>query len=297
MKSTFLFAVTALGLLLRTGIALCAAAADGDIVMPVADASRAGIQAASLPVISVAPRLHAYATVLDPAPLALLAAEIEALSATAAASQAEATRSGHLFAAEATVSRKATETATAIARADAARLSAARGRIGLEWGQGLAALPARTRAALIAALVEGRAALLRIGLGGTPPDAITATLDLAGAGHTLRLLGLSASSDPAYAGPSLLAVAATPGLQPGRVLAVTVSGSPQRGQRLPPQAVLADAEGRFVYIETSPGHYRRQPVQVVDEGAEGVLISGPAADARIVLHGAAAVRWASRRAD
>ncbi len=264
-----------------------------DITLSAEDVRRSEVQAAMVPMVSTPPRLTGYATVLDPTPLALLGGEIEALAAAAAASRAEAGRSERLFAADETVSRKATETAQATARADAARLAAAKRRIGLEWGQGLAKLPAHERSQLLASLAEGRAALLRIGLSGNPPVDPVATIRIADGALPLRLLGLAASSDPSYTGPSLLAVAATSALQPGRVLAVSVTGAAQQGQQLPPEAVLSDAQGRFVYLETAAGHYRRQTVQVLAEDDSGVLVSGPPAEARVVLRNAAAVRWAS----
>lgn len=272
-------------------------AGEADILLATDDVKRSDIEAAVVPLVSVAAHINAYATVLDAAALVTLSSELDVLAATAAASQAEAARSARLLAAEETVSRKSSEAATATARADAARLSASRRRIGLEWGQGLASLPSRDRASVLDALAEGRAALLRIGLSSAIPASPVATLDLDGSAVALRLLGRSASSDANHAGPSLLALAMTSDVQPGRVLGVQFSGAPLRGQRLPPAAVLSDAKGRFVYLETSAGHYRRQPVQVLDAQSDGLLVSGLAADARIVLRNAAALRWAAHAHD
>lgn len=270
-----------------------AASAQPDVALTAAAVKQAEIEAATVAPLRLAPRVRAYATVLDPAPLFALIAELEALAASAEASQAEAARSARLLAADEAVSRKTSEAATAIARTDAARLAAARRRIGLEWGPGLAALPPRERASLLTALAEGRAALVRLGFSGRPPATAEITLDIEGATVPLRVLGRAASSDAASLGPSLLASVASRELQPGRAFAVTVAGLAQQGQLVPAAAVLTDTEGRYVYVESTIGHYRRQPVQVLDERAEGVFVSGPGADARIVLRNAAAIRWAS----
>lgn len=297
MTANLLQAIFALSVLLTASNTATAApispASAAEILLTADDVKRSDIQAAVVPLVSLAPHINAYATVLDATALVTLSSELDVLGATAVVSQADAARSARLLAAEETVSRKSSEAATATARADAARLSAARRRIGLEWGQGLATLPNRDRAQLLDALAEGRAALLRIGLSSAAPANAVAILDLDGRTVPLRLLGRSASSDASNAGPSLLAVAMTPDVQPGRVLGVRFSGTPLRGQRLPPAAVLTDTQGRFVYLEISPGHYRRQPVQVLDEQSDGLLVSGPDADARIVLRNAAALRWAA----
>lgn len=283
--------------LMLTSLPLAAAEprsnAAAEIHLDAETVKRGDVQAATVPMSSLSPSLAAFATVLDPAPLALLGSEIEALTATAAASAAEAARSERLLAADETVSRKSAEAARAAARADTARLSAAKQRVALEWGQGFARMSARERSQLMQALMQGRAALLKIGLSGEPPAEVKALISLPTGSRPLRLLGFAASSDPNYAGPSLLGFAETTGLQPGRVLAVSVSGAAQQGQRLPSEAVLTDAEGRFVYVEVGAGRYRRQPVQVLHESEDGVLVGGPQADARIVLRNAAAVRWAS----
>lgn len=259
---------------------------------------QAGIEVSSVASIPVPPRIAAFATVLDPAPLVQLAADIEVLAATAAASQAEAVRSERLLAEDASVSRRSSEAATAAAHIDAARLSAARRRIALEWGSGLAALPGGERDRLLRAVIAGKAALLRLSFAGSPPDRISASLDAGGADAALRLLGPMASRDPGIAGSSLLAIVTQPGLQmdfqPGQLLAATVSGAARPGQWLPRDALLIDAQGRYVYVETGRDRYRRQAVQVLEERHDGVLVTGPAADARIVVRQAIRLRWAIR---
>lgn len=268
--------------------------AAGEIHLPPEVARQSGIEAAVVAETTLPLRITAFATVLDPAPLVQLAADIDVLAATATASRVEAARSARLLAGDASVSRRSSEAATAAARIDAARLKAARHRIALEWGAGLAALPGSERERLLERLIEGKAALLRLSFAGAPPAAISAQLDGDGAPAPLRLLGPTASRDPGVAGSSLLAVASQANLQPGQVLAATVSGLARQGLWLPPEALLVDALGRYVYVEFGDGRYRRQPVQVLDERRDGALVTGPAADARIVLRQAVRLRWAAR---
>ncbi|WP_293395875.1 hypothetical protein [Nevskia sp.] len=291
MKRTWLLAVVAAA----AAMAAHAAADPGaEIQLPPEVVRQSGIEAAAVAPISLPPRIAAFATVLDPAPLVQLTADIEILAATAAASQAEAARSERLLAGDASVSRRSSEAATAAAHIDAAKLAAARHRIALEWGSGLAALPGGERDRLLERVIDGKAALLRLSFTGPPPAQISASLDADDSHAALRLLGPTASRDPGIAGSSLLAISTQAGLQPGRVLAATVSGTARQGQWLPPEALLIDAQGRYVYVETGNGRYRRQPVLVLDERRGGVLVTGPGADVPIVFRQAVRLRWAMR---
>src|SRR5439155_956137 len=92
--------------------------------------------------------LASTARVLDPGPLIQLDADLAAASASLAASRAEAGRTRKLYAQDRTASARALEAAEAQAQADLQRVNGAQRRLLLEWGDGVARLAARRRAAL-----------------------------------------------------------------------------------------------------------------------------------------------------
>lgn len=85
-------------------------------------------------------------------------------------------------------------------------------------------------------------------------------------------------------------LAAAPGLLPGQAVEAEIDTT-LRGVRLPARA-LVRSQGRTVcFVATgTPGSFVAQPVQVLSEDAREAVVSGLAADARVVVEGTAALK-------
>lgn len=284
-------------LLAATSALICAAAtaAEGEVTMSTADQARMGVVVSRVAVVERADRQAGYGRVLDAAPLVALDAELAALDATAGASMADAARSESLFRAGENASRRQWESAQANARADAARLYAARQRVALEWGESIAALNAAQRTNLIARLVQGGASLLRASAPGFAPESlesVSATLHrAAGDPKPLRVLGRAATADPLVAGTAFLLLAEDLGLQTGAPVAVDFSSGRVRGSAVPANALLADGRGMSVYLRRGAEHFERAQVRVLLDQGSTVLVEGLADNAEIVTTNAAVLRW------
>lgn len=276
--------------------AVATAAGEALVTLLPAEQQRAEVAVMTAQWVTQAQTATAYAQVVDAAPLALLHAEIESRRAAAAASTAEAERAQRLWQADENLSRRDYEQARAQALADAAQLDAARQRLALEWGPGLARLTDVSRGQLLRRLASAQACLLRVPV----PDAAQSTQglvvrlgDAAGPPAHLETIGAAASREAGAPGLALL-VLADRGLQAGAMVPVQVQREPVRGVRLPPSALLADGEGSFVYVVQDDAHFARTPVRVLDERGSEVLVSGLRDDSRVVVRNAAAVHWAAQ---
>ncbi|WP_404710185.1 hypothetical protein [Sphingomonas sp. MMS24-J13] len=237
-----------------------------------------------------------FARVLDPIPLAQLDADIAAAGPAAFASAAEAKRSRDLFAADATISRKAAETATMQARADGAKLALLRRRLGLEWGPAIARLGDARRAALVEALSSGRAALVRIdSASGTGQAGLhSVTLDLGDLGTVnATILGPARAADPRLQSPGLIAQVAGPKaglLSTGLSVPAKLSGIAVSGSFVPGSAVLRLDGASWVYRQTASGTFGRIRLPGVIAVPGGLFVRGGIrAGDRIATSGAAAL--------
>ena len=134
------------------------------ITVSAAEQARLGVQTQALTAAPAPQGLASTARVLDPGPLIQLDADLAAASASLAASRAEASRTRKLYAQDRTASARALEAAEAQAQADLQRVSGAQRRLLLEWGDGVARLAARRRAALLNDLAHVRSELVRVEL-------------------------------------------------------------------------------------------------------------------------------------
>jgi hypothetical protein len=183
-----------------------AAAAIGSVSVDAATQQRLGIVAIALVASQHQARLTGFARVLDPGPLLQLDSDLAAAVAAADASRAEAERARALNQADAALSTKAAEAAEAQARADSAKVTLLRRRLGVEWGPTFLRVSDAGRARLIAALSSGGAALLRIDATAIPPGLQRATVDLGPAGTAeARILGPARTSDVRLQSAGLLA--------------------------------------------------------------------------------------------
>jgi len=235
-----------------------------------------------------------FARALDPGPLAQLDSDIEAAVAALAASQAEAARTKALNAADQTVSKQAAEAAAAQARADAAKLSLLRRRVGLEWSPALTRLSDARRRRLVADIAAGRAALVRIdAAAGLSQLSGTALIDLGPRGSVrAAILGPTRTGDPRLQSTGLLALVSGPqALQfgVGTVAPATVaSGAGAAGVVIPRAALLRNGGQTFVYVRRDASDFERRPVPSATSDPQGLFVtSGFKAGDLVVTVGAA----------
>ena len=268
------------------------------ITLSAAEQARLGVQTQILIAAPAPQGLATTARVLDPGPLIQLDADLAAASASLAASRAEASRTRQLYAQDRTASARALEMAEAQAQADLQRVNGAQRRLLLEWGDGVARLPARRRAALLNDLAHVRSELVRIEL---PPEA-----PVPPAGALVRLQS-SAAATPMQAKVLGMLPVADPRLQTRGVLA-ELSGSQAQlavGQMLsahlpasasaagvvvPRGALLRKASQVWAYVQTGPATFVRREVTGFQPLTEGWFVSGGFAPGeRVVTAGAAAL--------
>lgn len=255
-----------------TAAALCLAlaapafAAGAVLKIDPATQTRLAIVTAPLAAANRTASVKGFARALDAVPFATLDADIVTAASALAASQAEATRTRTLNAADQTVSKKAAEAAAAQARADAAKLALLRRRLGLEWGPSLQAFSDARRGKLIADLAAGRVTLVRIdAASGLAALRGTASIDLGG-GQMARaaILGPARVGDPRLQSTGLLALVSGPqamSLGVGTVAPATLStGSGARGVMIPRAALLRTAGQTFAYVRRDAGSFERRPV-------------------------------------
>lgn len=219
-----------------------------------------------------------FARVLDPGPLAQLDADLLTAAAAAQASNAEAARTKALAAADATVARKVAEAAAAQARADSAKLTLLRRRLGLEWGPAFMAMSDARRAALISNLATGRAALVRLDAGVPMGGVRSATLDLGGSRAMVRVIGAARTGDPRFPSSGLIGLVSGPGAQSlGAGLSLPVSlasGSGGQGVVVPRSALIRTGGGTFVYVRKDATHFERRVLTGTATEPEGLFAAG-----------------------
>lgn len=290
-------AVTALLLILGS----VSASALDDVHLSAEEQQRLGIEVAPAQQVERADRHAAFGRVLDLSALADLQAEISALDAALSASQAEATRSEALYRAGENASQRQWQRAQASARADQARLQAARLRLSLQWGPALAGMDPHERAELMQRVAQGRASLIVAvapGLRAVQNQPVQVWhRDPQVPGTRLRVLGPAASASAGVPGDALLLLHEGPALQAGAGIALDFSGGAIRGLQVPASALLADGRGMSVYVRRSAEHFERRVVRVLLDAGAQVLIDAAAsqleAGAEVVTTNAATLRWAA----
>src|SRR5204862_6998447 len=186
--------------------------------------------------------------------------DLAAASASLAASRAEASRTRKLYTEDRTASARALEMAEAQAQADLQRVNGAQRRLLLEWGEGVARLPARRRAALLNDLAHVRSELVRIELPAEAPvppaGAVVRLRGSAAATMQAKVLGMLPVADPRL--QTRGGVAALSGsraqLAVGQMLGAQLPGSasPAAGVILARGALLREGSQVWAYVQTGP---------------------------------------------
>lgn len=279
------------------------ASANGEVVLSPGSVTASGIVVTALAPAQYSPQVQGVATVLDPQPLLVLAAQLQSTHATAVAAAAQA----HATAAEAkrlrTLYRDADNAAlrdvqTAEANAAAAyaqkvtadtAADAALAGARAQWGAALTALAQRGPQAL-RGYAESRAALLSVALPSevTSPARVIHVQSNDKASATATLIGPSPRADAIVQGPTFFYRAEGAGLRSGQRLtvAVTVGTTVRRGIIVPVAAVLWYAGQPWAYLETAAGHYQRHPLAENARTPSGWFQSaGFRAGERVVVRG------------
>ena len=255
--------------------------------------AHAGLTLATSTEAALAPETRGYGRVLDPTSLVTVAAEIATAKAALALSEKELARVETLHAQDQNASGQALEQATAARLRDRITLDAARARLVLAWGPALA--KRSELAALVHAMVNGEAALVRIDLppGEAPATApATARVGALGAGGALievEVLGAAPTADAQTQGVSYLALWRTAPLPPGATLRAAVpTGAAAQAALLVPRSALVQHDGSiFVYVQTGELTFARRLVEVGRDEAAGVAVTaGLEAKDKIVTVGA-----------
>ena len=266
------------------------------ITLSAAEQARLGVQTQVL-TAAPAPQGHAStARVLDPGPLIQLDADLAAASASLAASRAEASRTRQLYAQDRTASARALEMAEAQAQADLQRVSGAQRRLLLEWGEGVAHLPERRRAALLNDLAHVRSELVRIELppeAPVPPAGAVVRLRSAAATMQAKVLGMLPVADPRLQTRGVLAElsGSQAQLAVGQMLSAQLPApASAAGVILPRDALLREGSQVWAYVQTGPATFVRREVTGFQPLTAGWFVSGGFAPGeRVVAAGAAAL--------
>lgn len=247
------------------------AAPEGVVILDKAQAARASIHVVTLAPGRAAAIRHGFARALDVTSLAAIESEIVTARAAFSASQADYARQRALAGDDQSASVHAVETARAQAKADQARLTAARQRIALEYGPDLACLSDQALAHLVSAIANGSLSLIRVDFAdGTPPDGTIIQIGEGAMTARVRLIGTAAVADPHLQSAGSLAIvsgALARELGTGRVLPAslrTASGS-ESGVLVPREALLRYQGSLWVY-RLEQGGYRR--VELTDARAQ-----------------------------
>jgi hypothetical protein len=239
--------------------------------------ARLGVRTQKLAPADAPAGLLSTARVLDPAPLIQLDSDLAAAVSSLTASRAEAARTRRLYGEDRTASAHAVESADAQAQADEQRVSAAGRRLLLEWGSGVAALPAARRTALLNDLAHVRAELVRVELpadAAVPGTGAIVRLQPGGAAEALpaKTLGMLPVADPRLQTRGLLVElrGAQASLAVGQMLTAQLpAAAAPRGVLLPRSSLLRLDSRVWAYVQTTPTRFVRREVrafQVLEAG-------------------------------
>jgi hypothetical protein len=215
------------------------------------------------------PGVSGYGVVTSLDSIAQADSDLVAAQATASQSQASANRARELSTGEeAAVSREQLDAAEAKAAADQAALALARRKADAAFGLNPLWRDAGARARIMGALGAGRAVLVRatFPLGalkaGKPQSLSVTPLDGDARSFTTTQIW-DAPSDPAIPGRSFYLLLDGSGLAQGARVTVTApSGAAETGVRIPESALVLSESESWAYVQTKPGTFLRQPVDI-----------------------------------
>ena len=257
--------------------------AAGRIVISIPPATRREIRLVTevLTPIARPAAAEAYGVVLDPAPLSKLNSDVVVAQAALDASRAQFRRTSRLYAEQKNESLRNLQTAQAAYLADQARLEALRQQLRDGWGGEIAMAPARSRAALVGALIDRREAIARVTVPiGETFDGLPATAQVAVLGHEERAVIAKAiyfapTADPKMQGQSFLLLVDAAGfpVRPGSaVSAALASGQGAHGVMAPRSAVVQYEGKEWVYQALDPDRFTRREIVAAAISTDGYFV-------------------------
>ena len=246
--------------------------------------------------VTYLPGASGYGVVVGLDSVAQADSDLVTAEATAAQSAAAAARARQLSTGdEAAVSREQLDLAEAKAASDQATLALARRKADAAFGLNPPWRDAAERARIMAALGSGRSVLVRatfpLGvLDGAKPQNLSVTpLNSAAAPITARQIW-AAPADPAVPGRSFYLLVDGGNLAQGERVSVTApTGKAETGIRIPASALVLSESESWAYVQTKPGTFQRQPVDMSKPLGDGYFEpagQGIAAGQGIVTSGA-----------
>jgi hypothetical protein len=240
---------------------------------------RMGLKLAPLAAAETPVEVKGYGRVLDPAPLAALAAEGASAQAALEASTKEFERLKLLYSQDQNASARALEAARAVMDKDRIALESVQLRLLVGWGSQIASqadLPAFVRS-----LAAQEAALVRVDVPsderaqGPPTGVRLAPVSDPERWLEAQYLGPAPATDPQLQTEGVLLLVKGSPLRPGTaVLAWLAVGGPTRPGVIVPRDALLRHEGEtFVYLQTAVDVFQRKAVALERPAGDGWFVS------------------------
>jgi len=227
----------------------------------------------------LAPEIKGYGRVLDPGPLAQVAADLVTAEAAGQASQSELKRLKTL-AAQNNASERALQAAEATAIHDQAQIQAIRLKLLASWGNAISErkdLPdlVQSLASLASALVVLEVPAGEV-LPGAPTGARIYTLGEETNPVPAQILGPAPAADPQMQGKGFQCLLSpnTAKLIPNVSVTglLSFSGEPRSGVLLPRGAVVQFNGTTWVYVQTEPDEFERREVRLSSPLPDGWFV-------------------------
>lgn len=245
-------------------------------------------QTAPIKVAERATELSGIATIVDPAPLLQIDADIAAADIAAEFSSGTLER----FKATKSLSRQTIEAAVKQAATDATQQKLLELRLKQTWGENAPFLDGAQRKQVVAELSEGKRAIVRMDfpdLTGGAPKSVRVTPLSGGQPTPVADLWIAPSGSLSMPGVSYYGlINSGPGLRAGDRARLTAEAADTREGLIIPSSALVVTEGQtWCYVETAPETYEKRPVPLDHPYEDGYLVTeGFKAGEKIVVRGA-----------
>ncbi|HZL79499.1 MAG TPA: hypothetical protein VFC17_11660 [Candidatus Limnocylindrales bacterium] len=243
------------------------------------------------------PELKGYGRVLDPAPLASLAADLDSARTALAASQKEFERLKSLNE-QKNASDRALQVAEVTTRREQIQTEALHAQLVLTWGKAIAEQPDLT--AFVHSLISLGSVVVRIDLpagevlSAVPVSARVFTSNAESNAISAEFLGPAPNIDPQTQGQGLLFFVKTnpTRLVPGTAVEgyLRLPGENLNGFIIPDSAVVRFADQGWIYLQTGQETFTRQKISLDHPQESGWFVQeGINTNARVVVSGAQAL--------
>jgi hypothetical protein len=255
--------------------------------------ARIGLQVATVEPMRLPREIKGYGRIVDPAPLASVLVEQLSAQVSLHASEKEYHRLKDLYGQNQNVSIRALESAEAAMRKDQVLLEAARAKLAMTLGPGVASQSNLQQ--FVQSLVGLNSGLVRVdlplgeALPGLPQAARLVATSAEDRPIAAQFLGRAPSADPQTQGQGFLFVVTNNPVPPGSSLVawLQVPGEAQTGVAIPRSALLRHQGQMFVYVQSDQENFQRRQVNPNRPLENGWFIaSGLSAGDKVVIAGA-----------